>query len=71
MTARRIKFDIRRATKPLVVVLACLAIVNIAVYIGLVRPSVLEWRALNGENSPRAQELAARHRSIPAAVEVP
>ena len=60
MTARLRKFDIRQATAPLMIAMAVLLVANVAVYFGLVRPSVQEWRALNEENSPRAQALDER-----------
>ena len=66
MSSRRVRFDIRQATQPLLIALAVLLVLNLGLYLGLVQPRVREWQALNQENSPRAQAFRSKQERVEA-----
>lgn len=61
---RRLRFDLRQARTPILIVLASLLLLNLVFYAALVRPKVQEYRALNAENNPRVQALRARQAQV-------
>lgn len=64
MTARRLRFDIRQAGKPILLVLAALLLANLAVFALLVRPAVKKTRALEAGNEPELQALQQRRDAV-------
>jgi len=57
MTARRVRFDIRQATKPCLIVLGLWLVVCVAFYMFLVRPGVQEFAELNEGSGPKFEAL--------------
>ena len=55
MTARKIKFDIRQATRPLLIVLGVWTLVAAASYLFLVRPKAVEFHQLQDGNAPQIE----------------
>lgn len=66
MAARRIRFDIRQAGKPILLVMAALAVANVAAFAFLVRPAVNKVRALEAGNEPELQALKQRRNEVEA-----
>jgi Tfp pilus assembly protein PilO len=64
MTARRLRFDIRQAGKPILLVMAALLVANVGAFALLVRPAVNKVRALEAGNEPELQALRQRREAV-------
>jgi Tfp pilus assembly protein PilO len=64
MTARRLKFDIRQAGRPILVVLLVWFLLCAAFYLVLARPQVQRYRNLVENSEPQRQALAARRAEV-------
>ena len=67
MTARRFRFDVRQAGIKLIVILSLALLVNVGFYLAAVRPRVLEYREISGDNQP--QKTLNRRRVVVEVVE--
>ena len=64
MTARRLKFDIRQAGRPILFVLLVWFLLCAAFYLVLARPQVQRYRNLVENSDPQRQALAARRAEV-------
>lgn len=64
MTARRLKFDIRQAGRPILLVLLVWFLLCAAFYLVLARPQVQRYRHLVENSEPQRQALAARRAEV-------
>jgi hypothetical protein len=62
--ARRRRFDIRQASKQILLVLGVLLALNLAFYIFFVRPSVREYDKLRVDSEPRFEQLEERRERV-------
>ncbi len=60
MSAPRMRFDIRQASRDLAIVFVAILALNLGFYVLSVRPRLQEYRSLTEENEPRARELERR-----------
>ena len=66
MTARRVRFDIRQTGRALVLVLGIGLVLNLVVYMFLVRPKVGESRAVEDGSDRRLVELKSKREVVEA-----
>jgi Tfp pilus assembly protein PilO len=66
MAARRIRFDVRQASRQILIVLAALFAANAAAYYFVVRPQVREYRELLETSRPRFEALEERRAGVVA-----
>lgn len=64
MSAPKNRFDIRKATVPIVAGLVLFLVANLGFYALLVRPKVQEFQAVSQEGSPRIQALQAKRKRV-------
>jgi Tfp pilus assembly protein PilO len=64
MTARRIKFDIRTAGKPIVILLLVWLVLSLGFYFGWTRPKVRAASALGGADDPQGIALGERRAEV-------
>ncbi|HEX4823134.1 MAG TPA: GspMb/PilO family protein [Candidatus Polarisedimenticolaceae bacterium] len=64
MTAPRARFDIRRSSGQIALVLGALLLANVVVSIVLVRPKVAEWRQLTDETGPHRKVVKDREKEV-------
>lgn len=60
MSAARVRFDIRQASRDLAIVFVAILALNLGFYVLSVRPRVQEYRSLTEESAPRIAELEQR-----------
>ena len=63
MTARRLRFDLRQAGRPIAAVLGILGAINLVAYFLLVQPAVREYRRLTEERGP-TREINEREAQV-------
>ena len=64
MTAPRPRFDIRKSSGQIALVLGALLVANVAVSIVLVRPKIAEWKQLTDETGPHRQVVKTREKEV-------
>ena len=61
---RRFRFDVRQASRDLLLVFLCLLGLNAAFFAFFVRPRLGEYRTLTTANAPRLQEMGRREAEV-------
>jgi len=60
----RVRWDIRQASRELMIVFVSLLVANGMFYVFLAKPRVDEFKAVNDANEPRIQELERREKAV-------